>query len=68
MERVEHHDITSRSRQQIWTLDQIGNWDIGQLAADDDANLLARDCVRVRCVRSFAQGEEHDNASACRGI
>ena len=40
MERVEYQDITSRSRRQIWTLDQIGNWDIGQLDLRGDNDFI----------------------------
>jgi len=32
--------ITTRSRQQIWTLDQVGNWDVGQLDLNGDGDFI----------------------------
>ena len=35
--------ITSRSRQQLWTLDQVGNWDVTQLDLNGDNDFVDTD-------------------------
>jgi len=48
--------ITSRTRDQQWTLNQTGNWDLDKVDLDGDGSFTGTDEAGVRCAGGYRSG------------